>query len=243
MNFTIGIDEAGRGPLAGPVSIGMFATDNKRALWILKNLFNDRLRDSKKLSEKKREEIYKKLLILKKQNLVYFSVSHASNKIIDKYGISNAINLGINKCLKNLHSFYGRKMSVISIKLDGLLKAPREYTKQETIIKGDEKNIFISCASIVAKVERDRLMTRLSKMYPEYALHKHKGYGTSIHTKTIKKFGLSSIHRSSFCKYYTNPKLKVLNSTNPAEVLRKRKRKQITNKKLKHLKKINFVKS
>lgn len=235
--ITIGIDEAGRGPLAGPVSVGLFATDSKTARWILKKIFNNNLRDSKKLNEKEREEIYKQLKILKKDKKVYFVVSHISNKIIDAKGISHAINLGINKSLTNLHSFYDRKKSVMSIKLDGLLKAPREYTKQETIIKGDEKNIFISCASIVAKVERDKLMIKLSKMYPEYALHIHKGYGTSKHTKAIKKFGLSNIHRSSFCKYYPNPKLKVLNSTNPAEVLQKRKRKQITNKKLKHLKK------
>lgn len=201
-DITIGIDEAGRGPLAGPVSIGMFATDNKRALWILKNLFENNLRDSKKLSEKKREEIYKKLLILKKQNLVYFSVSHTSNKIIDKYGISYAINLGINKSLNNLHSFYGRKKSVMSIKLDGLLKAPREYAKQETIIKGDEKNIYIACASIVAKVSRDRLMCRLALKYPEYSFEIHKGYGTLLHTRLIAKYGLSKIHRASFCKRF-----------------------------------------
>ncbi len=203
-DITIGIDEAGRGPLAGPVSVGLFATDSKTARWILKNIFENKLRDSKKLSEKKREEIYKKLLILKKQNLVYFSVSHTSNKIIDKYGISYAINLGINKCLKEFENFnigYLLKIENFKLKilLDGSLKAPESYLSQKTIIGGDAKNIFIACASIVAKVSRDRLMCRLALKYPEYSLEIHKGYGTSLHTKAIKKFGLLNIHRQSFC--------------------------------------------
>lgn len=210
-DITIGIDEAGRGPLAGPVSVGLFATDSKTARWILKNIFENKLRDSKKLSEKKREEIYKKLLILKKQNLVYFSVSHTSNKIIDKYGISYAINLGINKCLKEFENFNigyllkienlpaGEVGCKLKILLDGSLKAPESYLSQKTIIGGDAKNIFIACASIVAKVSRDRLMCRLALKYPEYSLEIHKGYGTSLHTKAIKKFGLLNIHRQSFC--------------------------------------------
>lgn len=190
----IGIDEAGRGPLAGPVSVGAFGADKKMEKWLLKNIFDNKLRDSKKLSPKKREEIYKKLYSLKKQSKVFFSVSHISNKIIDKIGISKAIQKSINiqcdriECLQT------------EIRLDGLLKAPKEFKNQKTIIGGDSKDIFIACASIVAKVRRDRLMCRLSLKYPLYGLEIHKGYGTKLHYFLLQKHGLSEIHRKSFCK-------------------------------------------
>jgi len=194
--YVVGIDEAGRGPLAGPVTVGIFWAEKRIEKWLLRNIFDNKLRDSKKLSHKKREEIYKILLNLKKQNLVYFSVSHASNKIIDKKGISHAIRLGIVKCLRNFEF----KNYELKILLDGSLKAPEEFKNQKTIIKGDEKDVFIACASIVAKVTRDRLMCRLALKYPHYAFEIHKGYGTKLHYSLIKKHGLSEIHRKSFCK-------------------------------------------
>jgi len=210
MKYVIGIDEAGRGPLAGPVSVGIFGAEEKMGKWLLKNVFQNKLRDSKKLSPQKREEIYKKFCLLKKENKISFSVSHVSNKTIDEKGISYATKLGIKKCLKKINltpnpsprSRRGEKNELI-IRLDGLLKAPPEFKNQKTIIKGDEKDVFIACASIVAKVLRDRLMCRLALKYPLYALQIHKGYGTKLHYSLLRKHGLSEIHRKSFCQNLT----------------------------------------
>lgn len=205
--YIIGIDEAGRGPIAGPVSVGAFGAEEKVGKWIIKNLFQGKLRDSKKLSPTKREEIYKKLVALKKQNKVYFAVTHVSNQIIDKRGISYAVRKGINSVLEKLSPSpnplpkgEGTKNQKTEIRLDGLLKAPEEYKNQKTIIKGDEKDVFIACASIVAKVSRDRLMCKLAPKYPHYSFEIHKGYGTAPHRSLIYKLGLSAIHRHTFCK-------------------------------------------
>jgi len=197
-NFIIGIDEAGRGPLAGPVSVGIFSAEKKLEKWILKNIFENKLRDSKKLSPKKREEIYKKFCLLKTEGKVSFAVSHISNKVIDKKGISYAINYAIKNLLVNT-----KRSASNMIRLDGSLKAPPEFKNQKTIIKGDEKDVFIACASIVAKVCRDRLMCQFAKKYPKYKFEIHKGYGTLLHRILIKKYGLSPLHRKSFCKNLT----------------------------------------
>lgn len=206
MKLIIGIDEAGRGPLAGPVTVGVFGAEEKIGKWLLKNIFNSKLRDSKKLSPQKREEIYKKFLELKKDHKINFSVSHISNKIIDKIGISKAIQNGINKSLKKINLTPNPSPRIrrgekekIYIRLDGLLKAPKEFKNQKTIIKGDEKDVFIACASIVAKVSRDKLMCRLAKKYPNYGFEIHKGYGTVLHRQLIQKNDLSSLHRTTFC--------------------------------------------
>lgn len=206
----IGIDEAGRGPLAGPVTVAVFGAEKRIVKWLLKNIFQNKLRDSKKLSPKQRYTIYRKLLSLKKESKIYFLVSHISNKIIDKKGISWAIRLGIKKCLSDLTPRFASPSPrlrrgetytpELKILLDGSLKAPKEYKNQETIVGGDSKNIFIACASIVAKISRDRLMCRLAKKYPNYNFEIHKGYGTKLHYEKIKKYGLSEIHRKSFCK-------------------------------------------
>lgn len=195
--------------MAGPVSIGVFGAEEKMKKWLLKNIFDNKLRDSKKLSPKKREEIYKKFCELQKQKRITFFVCHISNKIIDKKGISYATRLGIKKSLKfftftNYPDFHDRAFLVnyknLEIRLDGRLKAPGEYKNQKTIIKGDEKDIFIACASIVAKVRRDRLMCRLGGKFPLYAFPIHKGYGTKLHYSLLQKHGLSEIHRKSFCE-------------------------------------------
>lgn len=205
----IGIDEAGRGPLAGPVTVGAFGANEKTGKWIIKNIFDGMLRDSKKLSEKQREEIYKKLKQLKTAGDVNFSFAHISNKVIDGRGISFAVRKGIEKVLDNLtlgpspksrRGELEKNISNTEVRLDGLLKAPAEYTKQNTIIKGDERDVFIACASIVAKVERDKHMCKLAKKYLEYGFEIHKGYGTQAHREAILKIGLSSHHRISYCK-------------------------------------------
>lgn len=194
--YTVGVDEVGRGPLAGPVTVGIFLIHNK-------NLNNKEIKsllrvanDSKKLSSKKREEIFDRVKILQKSDLLQYIVVNQSTSFIDKKGINTAINLCIKNGLK--------KLKVVpketQIFLDGGLKAPKKYPHQETIIKGDAKNKFIALASIVAKVSRDELMTKLSKKYPEYGLEIHKGYGTLKHRQAIQKYGVSRVHRLSFCK-------------------------------------------
>lgn len=205
-HFLIGIDEVGRGSLAGPVSVCAFVADKETARWILKNIFDNKLRDSKKLSPQKRSAVYNKLLKLKNESKVIFSVCHTSNKVIDRKGITFAIKKSISKSLKNLEidDYFKIQNSKFKILLDGSLVAPKEYKNQKTIIRGDEKNVFIACASIIAKVLRDKLMTKLSKKYPNYNFEKHKGYGTFLHKNLIKKYGQSDIHRSTFCRKLIN---------------------------------------
>jgi len=198
MKYIIGIDEAGRGPLAGPVTVGVFgARDNLRSTLI--KILGGRIKDSKQLSPTKREAIFEKLLESKKEGKVDFAISHVSNKIIDKIGISKSISQAISNSLKKLHHTSKYNGSHCIVRLDGLLKAPKEYKNQKTIIGGDAKDVFIACASIVAKVTRDRLMCQLAKKYPKYGFEIHKGYGTVQHRKLIKKHGISALHRVSFC--------------------------------------------
>lgn len=193
MKFIIGVDEVGRGPLAGPVSVGVFTAEQRFEKWLLKNLFQNNLRDSKKLSPPHRVAIYRYILKLKKEGKVNFNVVHVSNKIIDQKGLSFAINSAIKKNLLFL------KNPLSQIRLDGGLKAPAQFKNQKTIIKGDEKDVFIACASIVAKVSRDRLMCRFASRFPNYSLEIHKCYGTLKHRKLIQRYGLSDLHRVTFC--------------------------------------------
>lgn len=200
MKFIVGIDEVGRGPLAGPVTVGVVVCEEKKYK-LLKN--NKKLpplgKDSKKLKEKDREKYVKVLEELKKQKVINFSVVHVSNTIIDTKGISYAIKKGIKDGFKNLKI----KQRNTEVLLDGGLKAPEGF-KQKTIIKGDEKEKIIAWASILAKVSRDELMLKIGKKYPEYGLEIHKGYGTAKHRKAIQKHGVSKVHRLSFCKNIFN---------------------------------------
>jgi ribonuclease HII len=184
----IGIDEAGRGPLAGPVAVGavMAIINTKSEARNPKQI--QKIKDSKKLNSKQREIWFK---ILKK-NFECHCV-FISHKVIDKINIHQATLLGVERVLKK----FKKKPDLVL--LDGSLHAPKEY-KQKTIIKGDEKIPLISAASVIAKVSRDRKMLQLHKKHPKYCFDKHKGYGTKLHYKKIKKHGLLEIHRKSFCK-------------------------------------------
>jgi len=196
MNLIIGIDEVGRGPLAGPVTVGVFSAPANFRTKLIK-ILGGKIKDSKQLSPTKRESIFAKFLELKKARKINFAVSHVSNKIIDKKGISYCINYAIKKLFVSIKR---RAFNTdVAVRLDGLLKAPSGYKNQKTIIGGDSKNIFIACASIVAKVCRDRLMCRLAYKHPKYSFEIHKGYGTALHRKLIKKHGISELHRVSFC--------------------------------------------
>ncbi|OGF81870.1 hypothetical protein A2W48_00765 [Candidatus Giovannonibacteria bacterium RIFCSPHIGHO2_12_44_12] len=192
--YIVGVDEAGRGPLAGPVTVGAIAVSISNFKFpIFKNI-----KDSKKLSAKKREEW---LSLFQNNSKILYTVSSVSNSVIDKKGISHALRLAVRRCIDKLKTRLpdGQvENSDLKILLDGSLYAPSEY-KQKTIIKGDEKIQIIAAASIIAKVTRDRRMVRLAQKYPQYDFHIHKGYGTELHCKLVKKHGLCDIHRRSYC--------------------------------------------
>jgi len=193
--YLIGIDEVGRGPVAGPVTICAFKILENEYEKLLAENFFDKLRDSKKLSEKKREEWFAKFAELEKQKIIEYSCLSKTAGDIDAIGISICIQKLIAETLDELNA-----TPIDKIFLDGSLNAPAEFPNQETIIKGDEKIPVISCASIIAKVLRDRKMTDFHAEFPEYGLDKHKGYGTSKHMEAIKKHGVSKIHRLTYLK-------------------------------------------
>ena len=196
--YLIGIDEAGRGPLAGPVAVGVITfqqtTNNKQQIKkILKGI-----RDSKKFSERQREEWYAKLKKLEKAGIIKTAVSLSGAKTIDERGIVTAIRRALARALKKL----GIPPNSCRVLLDGTLCAPALYKNQKTIIRGDDTEPIISAASIIAKISRDRRMKRLAKKFPGYDFEIHKGYGTKKHYRAIKKHGLSKIHRRSFLQNY-----------------------------------------
>lgn len=194
--YLIGIDEVGRGPLAGPVAVGAFLISVSKIKSLQDKGFFKGIKDSKKLNEKKREEWLGKMQEFKEKGDLDYHISFVSNKVIDKKGISHCLRLAIRESLKKLKA-NPLKSKVL---LDGGLKAPNEFIYQKTIIKGDEKEPIISLASIAAKVARDRKMIAYSKKFPQYGFEIHKGYGTLHHRKKIKKYGFCEIHRKSFCK-------------------------------------------
>jgi ribonuclease HII len=189
--YIIGIDEAGRGPLAGPVSVGAVMVRRGGEKTFLRLM-----RDSKQLSEAAREELFSDLTSLRKQGVLNFSHSFSSASVIDRRGIVPAIRSALSRCLLKLEAD-PRECEVL---LDGSLYAPDEFVAQKTIIRGDASEPIISAASIVAKVMRDRYMERVAVSYPSYGFEVHKGYGTAKHRAAIRCHGLSGLHRASFCK-------------------------------------------
>lgn len=189
MRYKVGIDEVGRGPIAGPVAVGIFVygKDFDEYEW-------EDVRDSKKHTERQRNEIYEYLLEKRKNGTVDFKVAMTEPERIDKEGIVVAIQAALCTALKELE-VHTKNAQLL---LDGGLRAPKEFEHQETIIKGDSLERAISFASIVAKVERDALMRDLAKRHPEYGFESHKGYGTKKHFEAIKKYGLLPFHRRSF---------------------------------------------
>lgn len=192
--YYIGVDEVGRGPLAGPVAVGAVLLKSE----ILKKnkAWGSGFKDSKKLSSKAREAWLHKINEARKEGWLEYAVIFVSSKVIDKKGLSYAIRSAVSKALINIK----KSPNETKILLDGGLRAPSQYLNQETIIKGDEKELSIALASIVAKVARDKRMVSLSKKFPQYGFEKHKGYGTRAHYEAIKNHGITPQHRKSFLK-------------------------------------------
>jgi ribonuclease HII len=189
MKYLVGIDEAGRGPLAGPVAVGVARV----AVGYDVLAAFPGLNDSKKLTEKKRDALYEILMQEVKTGNVRVRVCLSSEKIIDEKGIAHAIRSALARGVETLLP----DPTEGKVLLDGSLKAPKEY-EQETIIGGDGKEPVIMLAALAAKVTRDRLMMKLAKEYPEYGFEGHKGYGTKAHMAAIAEYGVCAIHRKSF---------------------------------------------
>lgn len=179
-----GVDEAGRGPLAGPV----FAA----AVILPENYSHEILNDSKKLSEKKRDSVYDDII----KDAICWSVGTADEKEIDDINILNATFLAMKRAVEGL------EIKPDLAYIDGNAY-PKTGVKEIAIVKGDSKCMSVAAASIIAKVSRDRFMTELDSQYPEYMFSKHKGYGTKLHYELIEKYGISPVHRRSFLKKIT----------------------------------------
>ncbi len=176
-----GVDEAGRGPLAGPV----FAA----AVILPENYSHEILNDSKKLSEKKRDLVYDDII----RDAICWSVGIADEKEIDEINILNATFLAMKRAVDGL------KIKPDLAYIDGN-QYPKTGVKEITIVKGDSKCMSVAAASIIAKVSRDRFMLEIAEKYPEYQFSKHKGYGTKLHYEMIEKYGVSPVHRRTFLK-------------------------------------------
>ena len=180
--FICGVDEAGRGPLAGPVCAA--------AVILPQNFQIEGLDDSKKLSEKKRELLFDKII----ENAVAYNIAYGTLEEIERYNILEATYIAMNKAIDGL------KVKPDFALIDGN-RIPKGITVPcETVVKGDSKSCSVAAASILAKVTRDRLMLEYDKKYPQYLFAKHKGYGTKAHYEAIKKYGICEIHRKSFLK-------------------------------------------
>ncbi len=188
--YVCGIDEAGRGPLYGPV----FAA----AVVLKKDDLIEGVNDSKKLSEKKREKLYDEIV----SRALCYCVASASAKEIDEINILNATMLAMKR------AFEGLIVKPDAALIDGI-SAPPVSAETECIVKGDSKSASIAAASILAKVSRDRAIKEDGEKYPEYALEKHKGYGTKAHYEAILKHGLLPEHRRSFLKNLDEKRAKI----------------------------------
>lgn len=177
-----GIDEAGRGPLAGPVVVA--------CVIMPKDSMIEGVNDSKKVSEKKREKLYEEIT----KTAISYEVGIIDQKEIDNINILNATKLGLTTAIKGL------KVKPEFILVDALTNIDTCKIPYQSIVKGDAKCYCIACASIIAKVTRDRIMRQWAEVYPQYGFEKHKGYGTAMHIQAIKEYGLCPLHRHSFVK-------------------------------------------
>ncbi|MEE0945702.1 MAG: ribonuclease HII [Acutalibacteraceae bacterium] len=181
-SLVCGVDEAGRGPLAGPVCAA--------AVILPQGLIIEGLDDSKKLTEKKREALFDVI----KENAVAYGIAFADVDEIEEHNILGATYIAMFRAVEALN------IKPDYVLIDGNRYPPQLDIKGETVVKGDSKSMSIAAASILAKVTRDRLLLQYAEKYPQYSFEKHKGYGTKAHIEAIKKYGITEIHRPSFLK-------------------------------------------
>lgn len=185
-NYICGIDEVGRGPFAGPVvAAAVILPKDEEILY---------LNDSKKLSEKKREELYDVIM----EKAVAIGLGSENNEVIDEINIKRATHSAMRKAIADLKNPKTGKAFIPDLLLVDAEHIPDIDVKQVAIIKGDAKSISIAAASIIAKVTRDRLMVEMDKVYPGYDFASNKGYGTAAHMEAIRKLGMTPIHRRTF---------------------------------------------
>ena len=186
--FICGIDEAGRGPLAGPVSVGaVVMKPDSKLEWV---------NDSKKVTEKRREILYDRII----EDSLAWSVQLIDQKEIDEINILEATKKGLHLALEDIINQLKQKPEIILV--DALREIDTFNIPYQSIIKGDATCYAISCASILAKVTRDRVMKEWDEIYPMYGFEKNKGYGTAAHIQAIKEFGPCPLHRKSFIKNF-----------------------------------------
>ena len=181
-----GIDEAGRGPLAGPVVVAGVIMPQDSMI--------EGINDSKKVTEKRREKLYDVI----KEEAISYSIAVIDHHVIDDINILNATKQGVTEVVDGLDV----KPDLIIV--DALTNINTRGIQYEPIIKGDAKCYNIAAASILAKVTRDRIMRQWDEIYPQYGFSSHKGYGTAKHIAAIKEYGLCPIHRLTFTKHFTN---------------------------------------
>ena len=184
IQYICGIDEAGRGPLAGPVVVA--------AVIMPKDSLIEGVNDSKKVSEKKREKLYEQII----EEAISYEVAIIDQKEIDAVNILNATKEGLTKAVQGL------TVKPQKILVDALQKIDTCGIPYVSIVKGDAKCYSIAAASILAKVTRDRIMRQWDEVYPQYGFAKHKGYGTKAHIEAIQQYGLCPLHRLSFVKHF-----------------------------------------
>lgn len=177
-SFVIGLDEAGRGPIAGPLVVA--------GVVFPKGYDHDAIYDSKKLSEKKREELFDEI----KKDALYYKIEIVSEKEVDEYNIYRATQMTMEKIVL--------ECNVCDCVLSDAMPLPAVDLPLESLVKGDQKSVSIAAASILAKVTRDRIMVELDAKYPEYGFKQHKGYPTKKHLEALENYGVLDFHRKSY---------------------------------------------
>lgn len=190
-----GIDEAGRGPLAGPVVVACCMMPRESMI--------EGVNDSKKIAEKKREKLYELIT----EEAISYGVGIIGQKEIDEINILQATKKGLTMAIKDMEEKLKEKPELEitkpdAILVDALTKIDTDGIPYKSIIHGDAISYSIACSSIIAKVTRDRIMRQWDEVYPQYGFIKHKGYGTAAHIQAIKEYGLCSLHRRSFTKNF-----------------------------------------
>ena len=190
-----GIDEAGRGPLAGPVVVA--------CCLMPRNSMIEGVNDSKKIAEKKREKLYESIT----EKAISYGVGIIGQTEIDEINILNATKKGLTKAIQEMEEKLKQKPELGIIKpdailVDALTKIDTDGIPYQSIVHGDAISYSIACSSIIAKVTRDRMMRQWDEIYPQYGFAKHKGYGTAAHIQAIREYGLCPLHRRSFTKNF-----------------------------------------